>query len=513
VANDKLLGSVSSGWPDNPGKLEFDLVATGKDLRAALPAIPGYLPAAVSFDAIAKGDLNDDYFHFERLNLTLGTAKIDLSGKLDRPPSLRAKGVKLQAKGEQLRHLGTFADWQLPDVPFSVSATMGGTENSINVEDFLATAGKNNLRGKFTIDNTDKLNIGLDVTSTYIDIQAFRAAVEDELAKDNSSRSSDAPPDKESKRDKKDRLIPDLKLPLEFLNSFDASITASIDEFVGQRLYVKKLSIEGSVQSGTLNIERLKATTNKNATLEAKLSLTPNSKGTKAEATATATAKNLIVTFGKLDAMMRNDNPGQDVDLYLTGEGATLRDLAATLNGYLWLQGGERQIAASQLSLLAGDFLTQVLSTINPFVKKDPYQILECDRVFFEATDGILQTSPAILLRTNKINMQSVGAVNLKTEKIDFSVQTSPLKGIGISASDLVNPFIKIGGTLSSPALVPNATGTLIEGGAAVVTMGASLVAKSMYKRWLGPRDPCKSLIEEAREIRKKRDPTHVPAD
>jgi hypothetical protein len=209
----------------------------------------------------------------------------------------------------------------------------------------------------------------------------------------------------------------------------------------------------------------------------------------------------------------RENNPGQDIDLYLTGEGSTLRDLAATLNGYIWLRGGKRKIAASDLSIFTGDFLSEVLTAINPFIKKDPYQILECNRVFFEATDGILQTAPSILIRTDKISIQSVGAVSLKTEKIDFSVETSPRKGIGLSASDLINPFIKIGGTLAEPALVPNATGTLIEGGAAVATMGISIVAKSMYKRWLSPREPCNSLTEEAREIRAKRDPAHMPPD
>ena len=64
-------------------------------------------------------------------------------------------------------------------------------------------------------------------------------------------------------------------------------------------------------------------------------------------------------------------------------------------------------------------------------------------------------------------------------------------KGLGISASDLVNPFIKIGGTLAAPAIELDPTSTVVKGGLAVATMGISILANSLAGRYLSSKDPC----------------------
>ena len=138
---------------------------------------------------------------------------------------------------------------------------------------------------------------------------------------------------------------------------------------------------------------------------------------------------------------------------------------------------------------------------------------MDCDRVFMEAENGLLSTSPAILLRLEKLNIAAAGTIDLSNEKIDFSVQTTPRKGLGLSTGDIINAFSKISGTLASPTLTLDPTGTLVQGSAAVATMGLSIVAQSLYRRFMGPRDPCEALTREARKIRAKRNPEEVPAD
>jgi hypothetical protein len=94
-----------------------------------------------------------------------------------------------------------------------------------------------------------------------------------------------------------------------------------------------------------------------------------------------------------------------------------------------------------------------------------------------------------------------------------MNVRADPRKGVGISASSLANPFVGLRGTLSKPELSLDPAGALVRGGAAYATMGLSLVAESLYQRWFKSKDPCKTLTNEAFNIRKKRDPAHVPAD
>jgi hypothetical protein len=118
-----------------------------------------------------------------------------------------------------------------------------------------------------------------------------------------------------------------------------------------------------------------------------------------------------------------------------------------------------------------------------------------------------------VLLRTDKLNMTAAGTINLSNEKLNVSIETTPRTGIGLSASDLLNPFVSIQGTLNKPYLMLDPANALIQGGAAVATMGMSVVAKSMYKRWLSPRNPCEKLTEDARKLLEKSYPDHPPAD
>jgi hypothetical protein len=90
--------------------------------------------------------------------------------------------------------------------------------------------------------------------------------------------------------------------------------------------------------------------------------------------------------------------------------------------------------------------------------------------------------------------------VDLNTEKLNVKFETAARKGIGVSAGDLVNPFVRIGGTMSSPRLAVDAKGAVVEGGVAVATLGLSILSKGMYGRWFSSKDPCGKFIEEAKK-------------
>ena len=115
---------------------------------------------------------------------------------------------------------------------------------------------------------------------------------------------------------------------------------------------------------------------------------------------------------------------------------------------------------------------------------------------------------PAIVAQSDKIQVFVNLDVDLKSEHINADIKTVPQKGLGVSVSDLVNPYIKVDGTLAHPTLVLDPKGVLIEGGAAVATAGLSILAMSIKDRFLSPKDQCGKAIEEAagdfEQIRKK---------
>jgi uncharacterized protein involved in outer membrane biogenesis len=509
TSDDFLGGALKIGNPDGALLVDFDLEASGDDLQSLAPEISFYKPAAAPFEIRAKGQLNKKKVDISELKANIGAAKVLLGGELTFPPELKANNVKFAASGPSLRDLGTIAGWEFRSLPFKVSATMQGSNNALSISDFTATADRSDLRGRFNLVTGEKPAIDLQLDSRLLDFRDLEARIED-----IETAAGEAKPEaKEKAREEKgkdSRLIPDQVIPVEWLNALDANVKLDIGEFVTKRLDLGTVNVEAKLRDGTLDIERFAANTKKGR-LRGTVRIDQAEVIPAVE--ANATAKNLVIALGELNETLRETNPGQNIDLHLRGKGKTYRDLAASLNGYIWLRGDKRKIDKSQIDFLFGDFLTEVFTTLNPFAKKDPSQTLECNALLFEVTDGLVQTAPAILLRTDKLNMAAVGGVNLANEKIDFGIEATPRSGIGLSAGDLVNPFVKITGTLAKPGLGIDPQGTLIEGGAAVATMGLTIVAKSMYKRWLSPKQTCQTLTEEARKIRLARDPEHVPLD
>jgi hypothetical protein len=95
----------------------------------------------------------------------------------------------------------------------------------------------------------------------------------------------------------------------------------------------------------------------------------------------------------------------------------------------------------------------------------------------------------------------SDASVNLKSEKIEMTFRTTPRKGLTISAGEILNPFVMVVGTLAAPRLAVDAKGTLISGGAAVVTGGLSILARATWDRLVRSKDPCQTAAEQGLEV------------
>ncbi len=137
---------------------------------------------------------------------------------------------------------------------------------------------------------------------------------------------------------------------------------------------------------------------------------------------------------------------------------------------------------------------------VNPFVKQEPNTQVVCGVYFVDVKDGVIAIDPGAVLQTDKLNMFASGIVDLNTEKVNVNFNTSARKGIGVSAGDFINPFIRIGGTMANPKLTLDPKGTVVEGGVAVATVGLSIVAKGLWGRWIAEKDPCGKFIEEAKK-------------
>ena len=157
-------------------------------------------------------------------------------------------------------------------------------------------------------------------------------------------------------------------------------------------------------------------------------------------------------------------------------------------------------------SFFTQDFATELINAINPFTKSDPYTSVQCVAILMHIDSGVIDSKPVFVQQTDKLRITANANVDLNTEKIDVNFQMTPQKGLGLSITSLVNPYVKLTGTLGKPSLVLDAESVLIGGGVAVATAGLSILAKGVRDRFFSGKDPCGKAVAEADEKQEARD-------
>jgi hypothetical protein len=159
-------------------------------------------------------------------------------------------------------------------------------------------------------------------------------------------------------------------------------------------------------------------------------------------------------------------------------------------------QGG--RVTNSLLTSSGNSFRTDLLRSLNPMATRQPTTDVVCAVYLLRAKDGIVTTDPALVMRTREVDIVSVGSADLRTEKIDFNVKTTGRTGLGFGIAQLINPYLKVTGTLASPGLTLDPTGALVNGGAAFATAGLSVVATTLWDRFVHESDPCATAVAES---------------
>ena len=110
--------------------------------------------------------------------------------------------------------------------------------------------------------------------------------------------------------------------------------------------------------------------------------------------------------------------------------------------------------------------------------------------------DGVA-TSNAIVFQTDELAIASLGSIDFGSEVLDLSFRTQARKGIGISVTGVVNPYLKVGGTLAKPALQIDKKRGLLSGSVALLTGGLSILAQGMWDRYLSADNMCEAVLAD----------------
>jgi len=496
---DGATGTMNAdiGLPLASANGSFELTASGASFRAVLPDTGSWEPPDLPFEIRAQGRLRGGLVQVEPVEIKIGNTGITAEGVFDIPPDLSRTNLAVTARTGSLATIGTFNERYLPGQDFSLNARFSGTPESFSIEGLTARTGDSDLSGSITValDRTVP-DARLKLQSSRLDVTPFI----------NAGPVKEGDGEEESEKEQPagdERLIPEWTLPLDRLATFTADIDVGIGEYRQNQRVIDNLSLRATVQDGRLDVEHVSGKT-LYGSIAAALRIVP----TDDTAMVHTEFEGKNIFLGNFRGRSREEidaEPKYDVYFDLDSTGLTLRDIAANLNGQVRVSADKGRMPNSAMRFFFGGFIEELLTTINPFMKTDPYTDISCVVLFADIDNGIVDMDPGMAMQTSKINIVSKGEIDLHTESLDFGFKTIPRKKLSISAGEFINPYLKVSGTLASPHLTLDPTGTLVTGGAAAATAGVSLLVTSVWNRFFKSADPCAAIVEEANKKRQKK--------
>ena len=397
--------------------------------------------------------------------------------------------LQIRARSPEISRLGTILGIEiLPGRSLDLSGTLQRNGDVFQLTQFLARTNKGDLAGNLTYTLGTPPSINGALTSRILDISWITNPARDELLQEKPKREA------EERRD--GRLIPDWELPLEALKRWNIDLSIAADEILRARRDVNNLYVHLILQDGALAVAPW-SFSGGSGSLNAELRLTPAADG--ADVQVRLTSEDLVTGLWQPDNEDLSMLPKGDWNIDLTSRGKTVRELFANLNGTAQLSSAAGRLENSQTrSALFCDLVGNIVINVNPFTEQEPYTEITCSVFPFTFGDGKMESAPSVVVQTDKLNIISRGTINLRTEGLDLSFNSKPRRGLGVSAGSLVNPFVRIGGTMAEPAVQLDRTGAALTTGAAFFTAGLSLIAKAAFDAaWRSP-DPCGRVLEEA---------------
>jgi len=491
VPPNQLSGEMSVSL-ENPLHLgQFDLKAKGNNLAEIVPATPRYTPPTVAFNFDARGSWDSELVKIDRGVLQLDDSKVELQGEVDLPPNLTATRLDFSVRGDNLADFGQFEGVNLPQEDFHIDATLQGDSEGLEIPGFDARIGDSDLQGALRVVFTEKPDIKIKLESELFDLAKLLPP--EDASAEVETAAQPQPSD--------GRVIPLLPVPAEQLNQINLETRIIMAELRLPHNTLHNIEFDSTLRDGILSVNQLKATATRGQII--------------ARFRAAAEGEN-IATSGRLEGRDivlgerqadggESTSPEMNFELEFDTAGATTRDLAANLNGHVHLQGGKGRLKNSLALGLFGSFFTELFSAVNPFATREPYTSISCFGAYAEINDGVLEINPAAVLRTDKLDMFSIGRVNLNTERIGLRFETHARSGLGISLGNFVNPFVGVSGTLAKPGLGLDPENAMFKGGFAIATGGLSIVAKSLFDRWLDNADPCVRLEQKSQQLLDKK--------
>ncbi len=429
------------------------------------------------------------------VDLMAKIAQMDIAiiGKIQDPLAAKGIDVRFSAKGDDLAKIENITQEPLPiKGPFHISSHLiAAKTEKIQMSDMLIEMGNSKLNGSVTLDRSGKKpRISGDLVSETLDLRPMLINREKKAA---DSKEKTTKPERKS-----DKLFQNTPLKLDGLHLFNAAVDLQIKHMLLPKLAFDNIVTKVRLQDGDLTVNPLTAFIGGGKLV--------NSLNVQAKENMAFVDVNVDIKQMNLGEMLKKLEITQalegifDLDIKLKGQGKSVAGLMAGLNGDVVASLGEGKIPTGYLSLVSADISATLMRIINPFGKKMDSAQINCAVCDFNIKNGMAKSNIIIFDDPHK-TLLSKGEINLKTEKLDFHIETKPKEGIGtqdtakfsVSLSKITKPF-KLGGTLANPSLEID----IVDSG---TTIGAALLGPVGWTYLLvsgssGKGNPCRKALE-----------------
>ncbi len=439
------------------------------------------------------GITNPDVSYPVDLKANIAQMEFAIAGKIQDPVAAKGIDVRFSVKGDDMAKIENITRKPLPiKGPFHISSHLIASKSEkIQVSDMLIELGESKINGSVTLDHSAKRpRISGDLFSETLDLRPMLIKRERKAAGAKETTTK-------SKR-KSDKLFQNTPLKLDGLHRINAAVDVRIKHMLLPRLAFDNIVTKVRLQDGNLTVNPLTAAIG-GGNLVNSLSFQTKENVAYVDVKMDIKQMNLGEMLKKLEITQALEGI-LDLDINLKGQGKSIAELMAGLNGDVVALLGEGELSAGYLDFAGAGIRSNLMRLINPLGKNIDSARFNCAVCDFNINNGMAK-SDIIIADDPQKTLFSEGKINLKTEELEFHIETKPKEGIGtqktgklsISLSKITKPF-KLGGTLVNPSLEIDIVDTATTIGAAL--LGPVGWAHLFVSGSSGEANPCKKALE-----------------
>ncbi len=417
-------------------------------------------------------------------------AKLELQGNAN-VNGIVGNAIKINIDAKKLDSVAQFLQTDFsPYLPAKIDADIETSNHALNLKLLSLQSKDSDIEGVTNINwSNEVVKIDGKLSSNFLDLSPIMQTAEntDEQKQKNENNATE---------DKEEKIFSDERIDWSWLDSFAINFDMGIAELVASDNVFNNVKVNVALGDGALTIKPFQALF-ADGSIQSVLQMDKVGDAVKLNTQLDAINLSLAALGAAGDSVLEGGTT--DVVFNLNGQGQSLHQIMSSLNGEIVAEVQKATVKNDTFELIGTDFILELLSMLNPFMKEDETTELECAAAKFTAKDGVFTSHNQLAVETTKMKIVGGGVIDMSTEQLEVGFSPIAKKGFGVNVGSLVK-FVRLGGTLSNPHPEADPVGLLKSGaaiGAALSTGGLSLLVDGLFKRVANAGSACNQALQD----------------